>query len=61
MCERIDALTLRLSLRACMWLVVGATIGFRVEGLIGVRVVIYSFNLGDLIDGETTRKLFLCE
>jgi hypothetical protein len=44
-----------------MWLLLGATIGFRVESLISVRVVIYSFNLGDLIDGKTTRKLFLCE
>lgn len=61
MCERVDALTLGLSLRAHMWLVLHATICFRVEGLIGVRVVINCFNLGDLIDGKTTRKLFLCK
>lgn len=61
MCERVDALTLRLGLRAYMWLVLRATICFRVEGLISVRVVIYSFNLGDLIDGKTTRKLFRCK
>jgi len=44
-----------------MWVLLGATIGFRVESLIGVRVVIYGFNFGDLVDSKTTCKLFLDE